>query len=120
MRPKHRIRLTKPLKADLAVWRTFLQSYNGRTCCQSPEVSSEDISLYTDAAGSLGFGAILGQEWCSGEWPPAWQTFGLCKNLTLLELFPIVVAIELWGSSLQNRRVCFYTDNLAVVFAFRG
>lgn len=114
-RPEHRIRLTKPLKADLAVWQTFLVSYNGRTCCQEPEVSSVDISLYTDAAGSVGFGAVLGSEWCAGEWPQSWWDAGLCRNLALLELFPIVVAVEIWGSFLSNKRVCFFSDNMAVV-----
>lgn len=42
-RPGHRIHLTKPLKADLGVWRDFQHSYNGRTCCQEVEVSSADI-----------------------------------------------------------------------------
>lgn len=113
--PEHHIRLSTSLKADLAVWRTFLHSYNGRTCCPAPEVSSDDVSLFTDAAGSIGFGAILGKYWCSGEWPSSWQENVFCRNLTLLELFPIIVAIELWGYLLQNRRVCFYTDNLGVV-----
>lgn len=116
MRPEHHIQLTKPLKADLLVWSTFLQSYNGHTSCQAPEVSSYDIALYTDAAGSLGFGTILGSNWCLGEWPLSWLEADRCCNLTLLELFPIIVAVEIWGSSLQNKRVCFYSDNLGVVY----
>lgn len=113
--PGHHIRLTRPLKADLGVWREFLMSYNGRTCCQEPEVSSCDIELFTDAAGSAGFGAILGSDWCAGGWPAAWQDNGFCRNLTLLELFPIVVAVELWGSVLRDKRVRFWTDNISVV-----
>lgn len=71
-RPEHRIRLTRPLKADLCVWRTFHYSYNSHTCCQAPEVASGDIELYTNSAGSLGFGAIYGNEWCFGTWPDSW------------------------------------------------
>lgn len=92
-RPEHRIRLTRPLKLDLGIWRSFLHTYNGHTCCQEAEVSSADIDLYTDASGSLGFGAIFGLNWCSGEWPASWREVGFCRNLTLLELFPIVAAI---------------------------
>lgn len=114
-RPDHRIRLTRPLRVDLGVWRSFLLSYNGRTCCQEPEVSSDDIHLHTDASGALGFGAILGLQWCAGEWPASWVSSGLCRNLTLLELFPIVAAVEIWGSSLRDKRICFHTDNLSVV-----
>ncbi|KAM3912164.1 uncharacterized protein RB166_020655 [Leptodactylus fuscus] len=75
--PYHRIRLTRSLKSDLSVWMSFLEKYNGRTCMQSLEVSNQDISLYTDAAGSLGFGAILGREWCASSWPPEWATTGI-------------------------------------------
>lgn len=28
-----------------------------------------------------------------------------CKNVVLLELFPIVVALELWGEFFRNRRL---------------
>lgn len=33
----------------------------------------------------------------------------------LLELFPLVVALDIWGDRLQNRRVSFLCDNLGVV-----
>lgn len=114
-RPEHHVRLTRFLKADLCVWRDFLQRYNGRTCCQELELSSGEIELFTDAAGSAGFGAILGLEWCAEAWPPAWKDIGFCKNLALLELFPIIVAVEIWGEQLVNRRICFWSDNMAVV-----
>lgn len=114
--PGHRIRLTKPLKADLGVWRDFLGQYNGRTCYQREEVNNSELCLFTDAAGSCGFGAILGSRWCCQAWPQAWRDCGFCANLVLLELFPIVVALELWGDCLANRRVCFWTDNMGVVF----
>ncbi|KAM3920262.1 uncharacterized protein RB166_014650 [Leptodactylus fuscus] len=113
--PRHHIRVTRPLKADLRVWLSFLDSYNGRTCWQSPEVSNSDLSLFTDAAGSLGFGAVLGSQWCAEPWPDAWREAGLCRNLTVLELFPIIVAVEIWGDQLRDRRVRFWSDNLSVV-----
>ncbi|KAM3928086.1 uncharacterized protein RB166_006214 [Leptodactylus fuscus] len=118
--PYHRIRLTRSLKSDLSVWLSFLEKYNGRTCMQSLEVSNQDISLYTDAAGSLGFGAILGREWCASSWPPEWAATDLCKNLTLLELFPIVVSVILWGPLLRDRRVTFWCDNESVVHAINN
>lgn len=57
-RPETRIRLSKPLKADLLVWRDFLWVYNDRTCCQEDEVTSGEVELFTDAAGLCGLGAI--------------------------------------------------------------
>ena len=32
-----------------------------------------------------------------------------------MELFPIVVAVELWGSTMANKRVKFWSDNQRVV-----
>lgn len=114
-RPGHFIRLTRSLKADLAVWRDFLYQYNGRTCFQQEETSNVDLELFTDAAGSLGFGAILEKDWCAEAWPLSWREAGFCRNLTLLELFPIVVAVEIWGDRLSNKKVCFWSDNMGVV-----
>lgn len=36
-------------------------------------------------------------------------------NLTLLELFPIIVTVELWGERLLNRQVVFWSDNISIV-----
>ncbi|XP_069816798.1 uncharacterized protein [Dendropsophus ebraccatus] len=114
--PGHRIRLTRQLKLDLEVWKAFLANYNGRTYMRCLECSSDEIELFTDASGSCGFGAVFQKSWCSAPWPVHWSTAGLCKNLTLLELFPIIVAIEIWGSKFSNRHICFWTDNLGVVY----
>ncbi|KAG9463655.1 hypothetical protein GDO78_021355 [Eleutherodactylus coqui] len=37
------------------------------------------------------------------------------KNITLLEFFPLVVALEVWGTDLVDRRIYFWSDNAAVV-----
>lgn len=39
-----------------------------------------------------------------------------CSNLTLLELFSIVVAVKVWADRLRNKRVCFWTNNLSVTW----
>lgn len=38
-------------------------------------------------------------------------------NLALLEFFPIVVSLEIWGSRLWNKRVHLLSDNMGVVQA---
>lgn len=77
-RPELHIRMTRSLKADLGVWDSFLHRYNDRTCCQAVEMDNQVLELYTDAAGSLGFGAIFRPEWCAEEWPVAWRDSELC------------------------------------------
>lgn len=42
---------------------------------------------------------------------------GFTSNLLLLELFPIIVAAELWSPRLANRSIVFWCDNLGVVQA---
>lgn len=113
--PHHFIRLSAEHKADLRVWEEFLATYNGRSLWMAPVVSAFDFDLYTDAAGSLGFGAYCQGAWCAEAWPEEWRVAGFLSNLVLLELFPIVVALDIWGSRFQNRRVCFHCDNMGVV-----
>lgn len=50
--PGHHILLTREHRADLLVWESFLY-YNGR----SVWLSSFYLDLFTDGAGSLGYGA---------------------------------------------------------------
>lgn len=56
--PFAHIRLTKALKDDLVVWDDFLAEFNGRSFFQSDFIFAPDFRLFTDAAGSKGFGAI--------------------------------------------------------------
>ena len=51
-------------------------------------LSSAKLHLYTDAAGSLGYGTIFGAHWLFGQWPLSW----LRRNITALEMFPTVIS----------------------------
>ena len=73
--------------------------------------SSEKLNLFTDASGSLGFGAVFGSKWCYGPWPAS----SINRNIALLEFYPIVLSLSLWGSEMQNRCILFFTDNEALV-----
>ena len=66
---------------------------------------------YTDLAGSLGYAAVLGKRWFYGHWPDCWKSL----NITILELFPIVLATEIWGDIMRNNCIVFFSDNHAVV-----
>lgn len=113
--PHHYVRITKPMRDDLGIWLSFLQTYNGQSCWLREEVPNPQLELYTDAAGSCGFGAFFQGEWAAERWPASWAHMDLLRNLTLLELFPIIVAVELWGERLRNHQVVFWSDNMSVV-----
>lgn len=40
---------------------------------------------------------------------------GFTKNLVLLELFLVVLEVELWGASFRDLKVRFHGDNMGVV-----
>ncbi|XP_077113745.1 uncharacterized protein LOC143816266 isoform X2 [Ranitomeya variabilis] len=109
--PGHRIRLTRTLKEDLLVWRTFLYSYNGHTCLMSRETPSKELGLA--AGGSLrdGFVAIYQNQWCKASWPASWASANWGRDPALLEVFAIVAAVELWGTQLENRNIRFSTKH---------
>ena len=69
------------------------------------------LNIYTDASGSIGYGAVCDSQWFYGVWPESWRHY----NITALELYPIVAAVVTWGVSWKNRSICFYTDNEALV-----
>lgn len=48
-------------------------------------------------------------------WPDHWKNQDIIRDLPCLELSPVVIAIELWGHDLQNKKVSFRVDNLSLV-----
>ena len=111
-RPMHMIRLTSAVKGDLHLWLQFLTQFNGKSFfLDFVWLSSDMIHLYTDASGSLGYGAVFGRNWLYGAWPKRWSSL----NIVILEMFPIVISVEIWANRLANKCVTFHTDNQALV-----
>ena len=106
------ITINDEVKGDLIMWQKFLKQFNGY-CMFMPDrwISNRTLNLYTDAAQSIGFGGILGVEWFIGKW----TEFGRTLDITTLELYPIVVAVNLWGKKLSNLNLNIHTDNQALV-----
>lgn len=110
--PHHLIRLSKDVKEDLKIWQSFLAKFNGRSFfLEETWYSSTKLDLYTDASGAVGFGAIFGSRWCFGKWPASWSY----RNIAILEFYPIVLSLYLWGHAMRNRCALFFTDNESLV-----
>lgn len=110
--PKFFIRLSKETKLDLHTWFNFLNHYNGKTFFLDEIWQNiNSLQLYTDSSGTVGFGAVFKSHWCYGIWPKEWQN----RNIAILESYPIVLSILLWGNMMQNQCIVFYTDNEALV-----
>lgn len=116
IQPYHHIRINKEIKLDLNMWLQFFKSCNGISVFHDRFwVSNDDVQFYTDSAGSIGFGIWFRGHWCNAQWPLEWQHNGYTRDITMLELFPIVVAIFIWGEQLRNKKIRFHCDNEAVV-----
>ena len=108
----YKIKVTKQVQQDLMVWRLFLQQYNKQTFFLDYIWHNADkLHLYTDASTSIGYGGVFGTHWFAGVWEE--ECYGL--NITLLELYPICLALSMWGETLSNKCIVLHTDNIAVV-----
>jgi hypothetical protein len=101
------------------MWESFFKHFNGvRVFHDRFWTSNEDIQLFTDSAGAegLGFGIYFAGKWMAERWPNDWHKLGYTADITVLELFPIVVSIFAWGEELQNKKICFRSDNMSVCY----
>ena len=111
-RPTHLIRLTRIVKDDLKLWLEFLTQFNGKSFFLDFQwLSSPHLHLYTDASGSLGYGAVFHQNWFYSPWPPSRTS----KNIIVLEMFLIVLSTKIWGTQLVNKCITFHIDNQALL-----
>ena len=111
-KPHHYIKITNDVREDLRMWLSFLKHFNGKSFFHtSALLSSCKLQLHTDASGSVGYGAIFGNSWFHGLWPPHWKKF----SIAVLEFYPLVTAVKVWGKALKDKNVVFVTDNQAIV-----
>ena len=99
--------MTNEVKNDLLIWYEFLHTYNGYTLFLPNRTwTSNESKLGTDASH------IAGAAVCDAQWyPTSWKQF----HISVLEFYPILVAVAVFKEKLQNKRVLFYCDNSAVV-----
>ena len=113
----HHISLNAEARADIRWWDSFLPSWNGVAMFLDPEWTAADsVQLYTDASGSLGFGAYFNGAWFRGDWQPH-QRLPL-RSIQWQELFAIVAAASTWGHLWAGLRIHFHCDNLPIVQAW--
>jgi hypothetical protein len=109
----HRRKLSGGAKQDLKMWLAFLDDFNGKWFfLDEVWISNKSLNLYTDAAGGLGYGAIYASHWTYGSFPPGWAGY----NIVVLELYPILLAVRLWGHNWVQKCILFHTDNEALVY----
>ena len=104
--------LSTEAREDILWWLKFARSWNGTAFFLDPTwTPAHQLQLFTDAAGTLGYGAYWNGAWFSKAWPPHL----LQKPIEWKELYAIVMAAETWGSQWSGKRLLFHCDNQAIV-----
>lgn len=118
----YHVYLNQESRRDLDAWSHFLNGWNGVSLFLDPKITTQsDLELWTDASGNpdLGHGGFLAGSWFQGHWPPGLfvpATEGDKRpSMALLEMFPIFVAVLLWGHRWSRKKILFHCDNMAVV-----
>lgn len=98
--PHHYIRITKPM-----TWGRGCPSSSPTTPVMSVAGGVNELTAGAIHICSrfLWFWCFFQGEWSANCWPASWARMDLLRNLTRLERFLIIVAIELWGERLHNR-----------------
>ena len=107
------VRLNRDFRSDVQWWRLFLPCWNGTSFLYPGITATPNITVYSDASGSWGYGAWCEPEmhWFQGAWPPWWQD----RSITAKELLPIVLAAAVWGPQWRGRAIRYRCDNAAIV-----
>ena len=105
--------MSSGVREDLSLWKQFLASCTAEKKFKFlfPEEEPKHV-ISTDASGSIGYGAVMGDMWFSGKWDDDWWR---SQNIALLELYPVYAALHSWITELSNSTIRVYTDNMALV-----
>ncbi|XP_060592655.1 uncharacterized protein LOC132747322 [Ruditapes philippinarum] len=113
----HFVRVSKDMRDDAYTWLQFLEEFNGtRIFNESEWFENGVLELYTDAAGNknMGCGCYFNGSWSVFKWPQTWEE-NIFKDITYLELIPILLALHIWGRLLERKKIILRTDNAALV-----
>ncbi|XP_053398262.1 uncharacterized protein LOC128556673 [Mercenaria mercenaria] len=117
-KPHHHRRVTTDIVDDLRVWVSFLNNFNGVVHIPANVWHDSNVlNLHTDSAGAADCGGAcyLDGCWAFFPWPLSWSKSQILKDMTFLEMVPVVLAIALWGSRIANKKVLMWIDNEALV-----
>ncbi|XP_034562822.1 uncharacterized protein LOC117829305 [Notolabrus celidotus] len=108
--------LDEGCRSDLRFWSVLCNEWNGISFFYNDFVESSDsLRFFTDAAPSVGFGGFYNNEWFADKWPLEIQALTESKSTALFELYPVVVACQLWGPSWTRKQIVVFCDNSATV-----
>ena len=113
----HHIRVNAEMKADLAMWLTFLK--HPSVFCRpfldfSTFLVADEIDMYSNASGKIGMDTTCGSAWMYQDWNPEFlEKFK--PSIEYLELYAVTAAALAWIYQYKNKRIILFCDNKSVV-----
>ena len=117
LKPHHHIKLNGEMRADLTMWLTFLDHPSVFTrpfLDFTNTIMADEVDMYSDASGKLGFGATCGQDWMFRMWNKEFLK-SQKPSIEYLELYGVVAGVLTWIHRFKNRRIILFCDNKSVV-----
>lgn len=115
------IKLNSGVFKDLNIWQEFISGWNGvGFFLPTTWVNSDSLQLYTDASGSIGFGGIFATQWFQGQWRGHQHLWQPGISIAWQELFALVVACHLWGSTFGQPHWGKKKPNCWLAFSLSG
>lgn len=124
------VRLNSESRDDIAWWLSFLRVFNGKAAVKK---ATYHESMISDSS-LRGYAVYLGEDWVYGGWSDeplfnsecehrSGATPSLsdedCKNINVLELWPVVVGICRWGDQIRGHELNVVVDNMQVFHMIR-
>ena len=121
-RKKRRLKLSSIYKDDLEWWDSFFVWFNGKAKVISRQDPSYEV--FTDSS-KTGFGAAAPDNIFYGTWSkckqvcdhhadPPMQGSVIDDQINVLELWPVLASLIIWGQVQRDKTWLLYTDNTQV------
>ena len=105
------VRMNLEARADVEWWAHYAELWNGIAMMQMGQEAQPEATVTSDASGSWGCRAYVGEHWFMLKWSGALAD----NHITIKEMIPIVFAAVLWGQSWRGKSVLVQCDNMAAV-----
>lgn len=122
LKQHYHVNVDKELCLDCMMWMKFLswdKSIYRPFMDFGQNYHAEALQWFTDSSRNkqLGFGCYYQGRYAYGKWNDSEPDFidKYDPSINFLELYSIVLSVELWCHLLKNRRVTIYSDNLSAV-----
>lgn len=122
LKQHYHVYVDREFRLDCQTWMKFLtmnDAVNRPFVDFSLEVTADELNWYCDSTANarLGFGCYYDGRYAYATWDMSEP--GLIErynpSINFLELYAIVVSVELWGHLISNRRVVIFSDNESAV-----